>query len=264
MLFVRNLIKSLCLSCLLTVCTSVNAEVPLLDDPEDLVNCISTDGRPMVPQLCELRRRIAPMEKENLSNCRYTNGRVMDSQTCEMWQLYWNKRITDALAAKESRERWAEKIKADKEAEQEKAEAARLTAEKQAEENKRNLQLQAQARQPFLNAQAKYSAIDARDLVMAPKVKADGKNYVVSNAYLEKSVSDRTFIASIAPIQAGYLGFNTRFVVLVPNNLLSKYQNNARVGGGFALIGKYIGNWELNLVNGSAVTVPVFEMLYLD
>ena len=213
---------------------------------DDIVNCRFVGGSPMPPQYCETRRRIAERNAATL-------------KAAEEKEAAREKAAEEQKAAAQAQmmeDMQARKAKLDEE--------ARLAAEKQAEENKRNLQLQEQAHQPFLNAQAKYSAIDARDLVMAPKVKADGKNYVVSNAYLEKSVSDRTFIASIAPIQAGYLGFNTRFVVLVPNNLLSKYQNNARVGGGFALIGKYIGNRELNLVNGSAVTVPVFEMLYLD
>jgi len=138
-----------------------------------------------------------------------------------------------------------------------------LAKEKQSEENNRNMQIQAQARKPFLNAQTKYSAIDAQQLVMSPKVKADSKNYAVNYGYLEKSFTNG-FIASIAPLQAGYMGFNTRFVVLVPKSLETKYENSARVGGQLSLIGKYIRNQEIELVSGTSVTVPVFEMLYLD
>jgi len=219
----------------------------------------------MVPYICELRRKVGPMEKQYLGECKYERpaGKIMDAKTCELAQLNWNQRIINALADKKSRQELDEKIIADKEAEQEKAETARLSAEKQVKENKRNLQLQAQAEEPFRNAQAKYSATDAGQLVVSPKVRADGKNYVVKG-FLEKSLNN-SFIGSTMQLQAiPYIYFNTRFVVIVPKNLQSKYESIARVGGQIAIIGRYTNNREIELVSGTAVTVPVFEMLYLD
>ena len=113
------------------------------------------------------------------------------------------------------------------------------------------------------DASIKFDALDASQLVMSPKIKPDGKNYRIGG-YLEQH-TDTTFIATTMPVQAiGSMPFNTRFVVLVPQAFESKYQNTARVGGGIGLIGRYVGNRNLAMVMGNSITVPVFEMIYIN
>jgi len=113
------------------------------------------------------------------------------------------------------------------------------------------------------DAAVKFDAADAYQIVMSPKIKADGKNYIVGG-YLEKYTKN-TFIATTVPVQGiGSVPFNTRYVVLVPQAFEARYQNTARIGGGIGIIGKYVGNRNLELVMGNSVTVPVFEMIYMD
>lgn len=113
------------------------------------------------------------------------------------------------------------------------------------------------------DAAIKFDASDASQIIRSPKIKPDGKNYKVGG-YLEK-YTDNTFIATTVPTQViGSIPFNTRFVVLVPQAFQAKYQNTARVGGGIGLIGRYVGNRNLILVMGNSVTVPIFEMLYVE
>ena len=113
------------------------------------------------------------------------------------------------------------------------------------------------------DAEIKFDALSGRPLISNPKIKPDGKNYSI-DGFLEK-YTNSSFIATFVPAQViGSMPFNTRFVVLVPPAFQASYQNTARVGVGLRLIGKYVGNKELLLVTGASVTVPVFEMLYLD
>lgn len=113
------------------------------------------------------------------------------------------------------------------------------------------------------DAEVKFNASNGRSLITNPKIKPDGKNYSI-DGFLEKYTST-TFIATFVPAQViGSMPFNTRFVVLVPPAFQASYQNTARVGVGLRLVGKYVGNKDLPLVTGASVTVPVFEMLYLD
>ena len=113
------------------------------------------------------------------------------------------------------------------------------------------------------DAAIKFDASDASQIIRSPKIKPDGKNYKVGG-YLEK-YTNNTFIATTVPAQViGSIPFNTRFVVLIPKDFESRYQNTARVGGGIELIGKYVGNRNLELILGNSVTVPIFEMIYLQ
>ena len=113
------------------------------------------------------------------------------------------------------------------------------------------------------DAAVKFDAADSYQIVMSPKIKADGKNYIVGG-YLEKYTKN-SFIATTVPVQGiGSVPFNTRYVVLVPQALEARYQNTARIGGGIGIIGKYVGNRNLELVMGNSVTVPIFEMIYMD
>jgi hypothetical protein len=113
------------------------------------------------------------------------------------------------------------------------------------------------------DATVKFDALDSQQIIVSPKVTPDGKNYKVAG-YLEK-FTQTSFIGSTFPLIAiGDSPFNTRFVVLVPSSLQAKYQSIARVSGSLALIGRYVGNRNLVLVTGASVTVPVFEMVYLE
>ena len=112
-------------------------------------------------------------------------------------------------------------------------------------------------------AAIKYDAALANNLVTSPKLKPDGKNYHVGG-YIEK-FANGSFIGSFVPLQAiGSMPMNTRFMVIVPSGFQAKYQNTARIGGGVELIGRYVGNRNLELVMGNSVTVPVFEMIYME
>jgi hypothetical protein len=114
-------------------------------------------------------------------------------------------------------------------------------------------------------AAIKYDAVLANNLVTSPKLKPDGKNYHVGG-YIEK-FANGSFIGSFVPLQAigsMPMTMNTRFVVIVPAGFQAKYQNTARIGGGVELIGRYVGNRNLELVMGNSVTVPVFEMIYMQ
>ncbi len=109
----------------------------------------------------------------------------------------------------------------------------------------------------------KFDTQDDNRLITSPKAGPDGKNYGISD-YLEK-FTNTFFIASNVPIDSiGFVHHNTRFVVLVSKTFESKYQNIARVGKNISLIGRYEGNKELTLVAGGSITVPVFEIVYLN
>jgi hypothetical protein len=112
-------------------------------------------------------------------------------------------------------------------------------------------------------AAVKFKAADAYQLVSSPMVKPDGKNYQLSG-FLEK-FKDTSFIASTYPLSAiSSAPYNTRFIVLVPQAMMSKYQSSSRVGGRINMIGRYVGNRNVTLVTNATVTVPVFDMLYLE
>ncbi|MDH6301756.1 hypothetical protein M2128_000673 [Polynucleobacter sphagniphilus] len=113
------------------------------------------------------------------------------------------------------------------------------------------------------DATIKFDAINSNQVIMSAKLKPDGKNYTLSGYY--EKFTDTSFIASFVPLQSiGSMSFNTRFVVLVPQVFALRYQNSARVGGNLGAIGRYVGNRNIELVMGNSVTVPVFEMIYLQ
>jgi len=152
-----------------------------------------------------------------------------------------------------------------KKTQDEQKQAAENLRIKQAQRLQRDEGIRAGSIQPssLQDAAVKFNALDSQKIIISPKVTPDGRNYKV-DGYLEK-FTQTSFIASTFPLIAiGSSPFNTRFVVLVPSDLQSKYQSIARVSGSLSLIGKYVGNRNLVLVTGASVTVPVFEAIYLQ
>ena len=128
----------------------------------------------------------------------------------------------------------------------------------------------------FKQAVAQYGAEHGGDLASAPKIKPDGKLYFMHGKIQIPDKSDAGFMANLSPSEenellAGALrrsrgmGESTNyFGVSIPKSLESYYLNNAKVGGGFDVIGRYVANMKYSTVDGREMQAPVFEAVYFD
>lgn len=113
------------------------------------------------------------------------------------------------------------------------------------------------------------------DLTEAPKIKADGALYALSGI-IEQPADDGSFLANLSPSEENVPLVNalrqTRaisdrpsyFAVSVPKALQKYYFDNARISGGFDLVGRYISNTRYKTVGGQQKQAPVFEAVYIE
>jgi len=127
----------------------------------------------------------------------------------------------------------------------------------------------------FKQAISTYEAEFGGNLASAPKIRPDGKFYYLYGK-IYSAGEKPSFFANRAPSEENELISNVLrrsrgmgeiteyFTVIVPDNLQDYYFDNAKIGGGFDLIGRYVSNTKYNTVAGHEMQAPVFEAVYLD
>lgn len=138
------------------------------------------------------------------------------------------------------------------------------------------LSFPAQAEGSFDHAIAQYSAENGADLASAPKIKPDGKLYFLHGKIQLPDDGSAGFMANLAPSEENELLANTLrrargmgestdyFGVALPDAMEKYYFDNARVGSGFDLVGRYVANMKYSTVGGRELQAPVFEAVYFD
>lgn len=127
----------------------------------------------------------------------------------------------------------------------------------------------------FKQAIAAHGAKPGGELASAPKIRADGELYSL-HGKIQQASETPSFLASLSPSEENELlasalrrsrgmGESTDyFAVVVPKQLQKYYFDNAKIGGGFDLIGRYTSNTKYKTVSGREMQAPVFEAVYLD
>ena len=127
----------------------------------------------------------------------------------------------------------------------------------------------------FRQAISTHGAKAGGELASAPKIRADGELYYLHGKIQQASESP-SFLANLSPSEENELlavvlrksrgmGESTDyFAVAIPKQLQKYYFDNAKIGGGFDLIGRYTSNTKYKTVSGREMQAPVFEAVYLD
>ncbi|KAF1046383.1 MAG: hypothetical protein GAK35_01070 [Herbaspirillum frisingense] len=127
----------------------------------------------------------------------------------------------------------------------------------------------------FQQAIAATGAKAGGDLTDAPKIKADGALYSLSGT-IQQSADDGSFLANLSPSeenvalanvlrqQRGIVDHPSYFAISVPKSLQKYYFDNAKIGSGFDVVGRYISNTKYQTVGGQQKQAPVFEAVYFE
>lgn len=127
----------------------------------------------------------------------------------------------------------------------------------------------------FQQAIAATGAKAGGDLTDAPKIKADGALYSLSGT-IQQSADDGSFLANLSPSeenvalanvlrqQRGIVDRPSYFAISVPKTLQKYYFDNAKIGSGFDVVGRYISNTKYQTVGGQQKQAPVFEAVYFE
>lgn len=126
-------------------------------------------------------------------------------------------------------------------------------------------------------AAAYYKAEHGGSLASAPKIKPDGKLYYMHGKI---EIPDRDgeagFIASLSSSEENELlanalrrsrgmGDSTEyFGISLPDEFEDYYFDNAKIRGGFDVIGRYVANITYSTVSGREMQAPVFDAVYFD
>ena len=123
-----------------------------------------------------------------------------------------------------------------------------------------------------------YNARPGSNLASAPKIKPDGAIYYMHGKITIASEKPE-FLASITSSKAvelslaiqrlhtygqiGEVGDGTRyFNVVIPKTMQTYFFDNAKIEGGFDLVGRYVSNKKYQTVAGQEKSAPVFEAIY--
>lgn len=110
-------------------------------------------------------------------------------------------------------------------------------------------------------------------LASAPKIKPDGGMYYL-HGKIKMAGEEPQFLAALSSskeneLLAGALrksrgmGESTDyFAVTVPKSLQKYYFDNAKIDGGFDVVGRYVSNTKYKTVAGQEKAAPVFEAVY--
>lgn len=110
-------------------------------------------------------------------------------------------------------------------------------------------------------------------LASAPKIKPDGGMYYL-HGKIKMAGEEPQFLAALSSTKenellAGALrrsrgmGESTDyFAVTVPKSLQKYYFDNAKIDGGFDVVGRYVSNTKYKTVAGQEKAAPVFEAVY--
>jgi hypothetical protein len=155
-----------------------------------------------------------------------------------------------------------------------KGEADRKLAEKQAI-IARESALKSGSAKPvgIKEAAISYSAQPGGALASAPKIKPDGGMYYM-HGKIKMAGDEPQFLAALSSskeneLLAGALrksrgmGESTDyFAVTIPKSLQKYYFDNAKIDGGFDVVGRYVSNTKYKTVAGQEKAAPVFEAVY--
>lgn len=134
----------------------------------------------------------------------------------------------------------------------------------------------AQADDAFSKAISAYGAKPGGELASAPKIRADGELYYLHGKIQLASEESPSFLASLSPSEENELlvkalrrsrgmgEITDYFAVIIPEQLQKYYFDNAKIGAGFDLIGRYTSNTKYKTVSGREMQAPVFEAVYFD
>lgn len=118
-----------------------------------------------------------------------------------------------------------------------------------------------------------HGAKHGGDLASAPKIKPDGGMYYL-NGKIKMAGEEPQFLAALSSskeneLLAGALrrsrgmGESTDyFAVTIPKSLQKYYFDNAKIDGGFDVVGRYVSNTKYKTVAGQEKAAPVFEAVY--
>ena len=155
-----------------------------------------------------------------------------------------------------------------------KAEADRKEAERQAI-IARDSSLKSGSAKPasIKEAAISHNAQPGGTLASSPKVKPDGGMYYM-HGKIKMAGEEPQFLAALSPskeneLLAGALrksrgmGESTDyFAVTIPKSLQKYYFDNAKIDGGFDVVGRYVSNTKYKTVAGQEKAAPVFEAVY--
>lgn len=175
-------------------------------------------------------------------------------------------RFEQALAGAQSRARaHAEFAAQQQEKESQRAQESAAAATREAD-------LRAQRVQPASGDEAAlfYNARPGDGLASAPKIRPDGALYYLHGAIKTADGERPEFFANalaarnqeIAQRLMGRAESTSYFGVTVPKPLRSYYFDNAKIEGGFDLVGRYVANKKYTTVAGQEKLAPVFEAVY--
>lgn len=163
--------------------------------------------------------------------------------------------------------------------ENKKQEATRQESARQQASTERQAALQAGKVKPATLQEAAiyYNATYGGTLASAPKIRPDGKLYSLHGKIQLPENGKATFLANVsASSDNDYLAGALRksagmsaestdyFSVVIPNGMSNYYFDNAQIGGGFDVVGKYVANITYQTVAGQTKQAPVFEAVYFD
>jgi uncharacterized protein YecT (DUF1311 family) len=130
--------------------------------------------------------------------------------------------------------------------------------------------------QNFENAVTKYNASSGMHLARSQKIRPDDAMYALIGKiqqadeapwfFANTSVPEESeLLAKVLRRSRGEYGESTDyFGVIIPSSLEKYYFDNASIGGGFDLVGKYVDNIEYETIAGQKKKAPVFEAVYFD
>lgn len=118
-----------------------------------------------------------------------------------------------------------------------------------------------------------HNAKHGGDLASAPKIKPDGGMYYM-HGKIKMAGDEPQFLAALSSSKENELLANTLrrsrgmgestdyFAVTIPKSLQKYYTDNAKINGGFDVIGRYVSNTKYKTVAGQEKAAPVFEAVY--
>ena len=123
---------------------------------------------------------------------------------------------------------------------------------------------------------AKFDAAHGGNLASAPKIKPDGKFYYLNGKIQVPDDETAGFLANVGPTEANDLLANALrrsrgmgestdyFGVALPPEMENYYFDNAQIGAGFDMVGRYVANIEYSTVSGRKMQAPVFQAIHFE
>lgn len=124
------------------------------------------------------------------------------------------------------------------------------------------------------NLAQKYDAQPGASLASAPKIRADGKIYYLYGKIEQAKDGESFLLARLSESPAEHLsrklmGYPSPestdyFGIIIPEEMQDYYYQNAKIDGGFSVIGQYQSNIDYKTVLGQNKNAPVFKALWFE